>query len=71
MTGNSPQGGRLLNILPTVLLLQCVENAFTIASLSPFAKKMIVEGELTAEKLQWLAESPLYSRTMKKGMFEF
>jgi simple sugar transport system permease protein len=24
-----------------VLLLQCVENAFTIASLSPYAKKMI------------------------------
>ncbi|MCM5558171.1 ABC transporter permease [Pleomorphomonas sp. JP5] len=43
LAGMDPDGGRgrLLNILPTVLLLQCVENAFTIASLSPFAKKMI------------------------------
>ncbi len=43
LAGMDPYGGRgrLLNILPTVLLLQCVENAFTIASLSPFAKKMI------------------------------
>ena len=37
----------------------------------PFARKMIVEGELTAEKLQWLAESPMFSSTMKKGMFKF
>lgn len=43
LAGMDPDGGRgrLLNILPTVLLLQCVENAFTIASLSPYAKKMI------------------------------
>lgn len=43
LAGMDPDGGRgrLFNILPTVLLLQCVENAFTIAGLSPFAKKMI------------------------------
>jgi simple sugar transport system permease protein len=33
-------------VLPTVLLLQCVENAFTIAGLSPYAKKMIWGGLL-------------------------
>lgn len=43
LSGMDPYGGRgrLFNILPTVLLLQCVENAFTIASISPYAKKMI------------------------------
>ncbi|WP_319530192.1 ABC transporter permease [uncultured Cohaesibacter sp.] len=43
LSGMDPYGGRgrLVNILPTVLLLQCVENAFTIASLSPYTKNMI------------------------------
>lgn len=43
LSGMDPYGGRgrLFNILPTVLLLQCVENAFTIAGISPYAKKMI------------------------------
>lgn len=48
LAGIDPNGGRgrLFNVLPTVLLLQCVENAFTIASLSPYAKKMIWGGLL-------------------------
>lgn len=48
LAGMDPNGGRgrLFNILLTVLLLQCVENAFTIAGLSPYAKKMIWGGLL-------------------------
>ncbi len=48
LAGMDPYGGRgrLLNILPTVILLQCVESAFTIAGLSPYAKKMIWGGLL-------------------------
>jgi simple sugar transport system permease protein len=48
LAGMDPNGGRgrLFNVLLTVLLLQCVENAFTIAGLSPYAKKMIWGGLL-------------------------
>jgi len=48
LSGMDPYGGRgrLFNVLATVLLLQGVENAFTIAGLSPYAKKMIWGGLL-------------------------
>lgn len=48
LSGMDPYGGRgrLFNVLATVLLLQCVENAFTIEGLSPYAKKMIWGGLL-------------------------
>ncbi|MCT8265690.1 ABC transporter permease [Afifella sp. JA880] len=48
LAGMDPYGGRgrLLNVLAAVLLLQCVENAFTIEGLSPYAKKMIWGGLL-------------------------
>ncbi|MDQ7250496.1 ABC transporter permease [Dongia sedimenti] len=48
LAGMDPYGGRgrLFNVLATVLLLQCVENAFTIEGLSPYAKKMIWGGLL-------------------------
>lgn len=43
LSGIDPDGGkgRLFNILVTVLLLQCLQNAFTIMNFSPYAKKMI------------------------------
>ncbi|MBC7285169.1 ABC transporter permease [Hoeflea sp.] len=48
LSGMDPYGGRgrLLNVLAAVLLLQAVENAFTIEGFSPYAKKMIWGGLL-------------------------
>jgi len=48
LAGIDPFGGRgrLLDVLITVLLLQCVENAFTIVGFSPYAKKMTWGGML-------------------------
>lgn len=48
LAGVDPFGGRgrLLEVLVTVVMLQCVENAFTIVGFSPYAKKMIWGGML-------------------------
>jgi simple sugar transport system permease protein len=48
LAGIDPFGGRgrLLEVLITVVMLQCVENAFTILGFSPYAKKMIWGGML-------------------------
>jgi simple sugar transport system permease protein len=51
-------------VLATVLLLQCVENAFTIEGLSPYTKKMIWGGLL----LLFMAMNILFRRIVARRL---
>jgi simple sugar transport system permease protein len=66
LSGIDPYGGkgRLFNLLVTVLLLQCVQNAFTIKGFSPYAKKMIWGGLL----LLFMAMNYLLGRFVERTL---